>query len=226
MEPNRLTETYREGLSNGDIGFSLLMNKAILSKSSAACKTYGKIEALQQALDEYIIFTHEHYGPTRSFNFCLWLNEALHAFGAFVWYKGNSPNDTEYLFPDEAYAFMEQEIAWYKHESGSITDFIHIYTPLCAATNKLRIATRELESQYIEWWESSEIVKELRLNPNLAQYFIHQSRFLNRLSSYFFWLCQFHRVKGQLSVVDSSLPPQSVWSGAMPKFDNGEAYAS
>jgi len=225
MDTERLTTGYREGLSNGDIGFSLLMNKAILSKSSAACKTYGKIEALQQAIDEHVVFQSDPLAMTRSVRFCLWLNEALHAFGAFVWFKGNSPNRTEYLFPEAAYQFITQEIEWYKLRAGSISDFIHSYRPICVSVNKLRIATRELESQFIEWWESPEITKELRLHPDLADCYINQCRFLNRLSSYFFWLGQFYRATYSSNTGESS-SKDMIWSGTMPKFQLDEEVLS
>lgn len=212
---NRITSSYNEGKSYGDYGLSLLLDKEMLSKSSVSCKLYGDIEILQSKLDSLI--SYKKYKDEDNLldnlfdvSFEMWLNEALFAFGAFIWTKG----DISYAFTDEHLSYLDKYISLFKLRVGDISDFVRCYHPVAILFNEVRVAVRKVESRLVEWWESSEIIRDLRkdLKQSGDKQFIISSQvaFFNRLSSYFYWK--------ELDFVYSKISKKDIyiWRSSMP----------
>lgn len=191
---NRISPNYQEGRNSGDLGYSNLITGDQVSKGSAFAAIYSSVEWLQHGLQKYVYtdkgsYTHlmQEQIEDEDAQFLEWLYESLFALSSFCYRKGNTEEKYNLMFPDKAYVWMTQRIEYLKsHEGESPTEFIALRGTL----NKLRIQVRDVERHYVAWFNEPSIIKEYRTQPGVYDNIIRQQRFLNRLSTYFYWLAR------------------------------------
>lgn len=177
----RIKTKYKAG--SGDDGYSLLMNGERISKAHPACNLYQSIEELQQTIGEFLI-EEKLYNEQISL-VLKWLNQSLFSLSSFAFCKGDT---TRHQFPIEFLEYMDETIEILAEEVGGAPDFItHSHVSLLKL-NKIRIASRKVESSYVGWNQSEEMNKYLRSRPDLIEGIQKHSLILNRLSTYFFWV--------------------------------------
>jgi cob(I)alamin adenosyltransferase len=192
MSTNRITTEYEEGASLGDLGYSNLLVGETVSKGSAFASVYSSVERLQHELDSYVYTRSGNYSPimmnqieVNDAEFLEWLFEALFSLSSFCYRKGYTLEEYGLMFPESAYQFMVDRIEYFKSlEEESQTEFIRLGGDL----NLLRILVRDVERNFSAWTNENEIVKQERIKPGVKANILRQQRFLNRLSSYFYWL--------------------------------------
>lgn len=197
---NRISSSYSEGRSLGDLGYSNLLLGEQVSKGSAFGAIYSSIEWLQHGILKYL-YRDDGDRTTLSIiqvedkdaQFLDWLYQALFGLSAFCYRKGNTEPEYGLLIPDEAYSFLTERIEYFKEEEEDIleqpaeSEFISLRGTL----NKLRLQARDVERNYVAWFNEEIIIKEYHTKPGVFDNIMRHQRFLNRLSSYFYWLTRY-----------------------------------
>ncbi len=194
---NRITSYYNEGRSLGDLGYSNLLLGEQVSKGSAFGAVYSSIEWLQHGIQKYVYTEDNTYTldvtkqlKVEDVEFLEWLYQALFGLSAFCYRKGNTDPTYGLLIPDSAYRFITDRIKLFKAEEEKSTgkpaesEFIRLSGDL----NKLRLQARDVERNYVAWFHEPVIVKEYLTQDRVFDNIVRHQRFLNRLSSYFYWL--------------------------------------
>lgn len=204
----RITSRYKEGRSAGDLGYSALYVGGVVSKGSAFGAIYSSVEWLQHGIVKYLDNYHLTLQQTEKEDriFLDWLHQTLFALSAFCYCKGNNQGvDKEtnkiiqygYTIPERALEFLEERVEIFKvneeefRSKPAATEFIVQKGTL----NKLRIQVRDVERNYVAWFNEEEIIKESRLHPHVYEDIMSYQAFLNRLSTYFYWLTRNAAVK-------------------------------
>lgn len=234
----RITGKYIEGKSFGDNGYSSLSIIGKISKGSSTANLYGEVESLQHSLNNFIQYNPELVEP-EDLEFFTWFSQALFCLSSFIYTNGESEYTDKYLFDSKAYEFMEGRIQFFKEfensKLGSIeSEFIQVYGFL----NKLRLRVRSVEhafwalrdeykTQFVKNLQNDLDKVELGVNGitqdsiiekyNLQNYFEvmhkfqHQGSFLNRASSFYYWMCRYTFLK-------EGKKTHNQWVSTMPEF--------
>lgn len=195
----RISLSYEEGRSAGDLGYSNLLLGDVVSKGSAFGAIYSSVEWLQHGLQKYVYTDTGNYTPLlmkqveeTDAAFLEWLYESLFSLSAFCYRKGNTEEQYGLMFPEEAYDFITKRIEYFKSlEEDKSLEFIQVRGTL----NKLRLQTRDVERHFVAWFNEPVIVQEYRTHPGVYDNILRQQKFLNRLSTYFYWLTRFASIK-------------------------------
>ena len=194
---DRITAFYEEGRSLGDLGYSNLLLGEQVSKGSAFGAVYSSIEWLQHGILKYqmndqgglTLLSMQQLEECDS-QFFEWLYQALFGLSAFCYRKGNTQPEYGLLIPKKAYNYLTDRVTYFKEVEKQATgkepesDFVALRGTL----NKLRLQARDVERNYVAWFNEPVIVKEYITQPNVYDNIIRHQTFLNRLSSYFYWL--------------------------------------
>ena len=199
----RITPYYQEGRSAGDLGYSNLLLGDVVSKGSAFGAIYSSVEWLQHGLQKYIYTDKRNYTPLIMSQieepdaaFLEWLYESLFSLSAFCYRKGNTEEQYGLMFPDKAYDFMTNRVEFLKsNEKEHSSEFIEVRGTL----NKLRLQTRDVERHFVAWFNEPVIIQEYRTHENVYDNILRQQRFLNRLSTYFYWLTRYASIRSGAS---------------------------
>lgn len=211
---DRVTSFYKEGRSLGDLGYSNLLVGEQVSKGSAFGAVYSSIEWLQHGILKYLEQSSTGIGvEDNDFIFLRWLYDALFGLSAFCYRKGNTAPEYGLLIPDEAYSYLTDRIQYFKdYEEEKLnkpaeSDFITLRGDL----NKLRLQARDVERNYVAWFNEEVIIKEYITKADVFENIIRHQRFLNRLSSYFYWLTRF-------AVLSQKDAVHAEWISRIPQF--------
>ena len=197
---DRITSHYKEGRSLGDLGYSNLLLGEQVSKGSAFGAVYSSIEWLQHGIYKYLYVETPSVTDYTSLSlrqlemddikFLEWLYQALFGLSAFCYRKGNTAPEYGLLLPEEAYSFLVGRIKYFKDKeevySGKAAESEFI--ALRGTLNKLRLQARDVERNYVAWFNEEVIIKEYRTTPGVYDNIMNHQQFFNRLSSYFYWL--------------------------------------
>ena len=196
---NRITSNYREGRRVGDLGYSNLLLGEEVSKGSHFGAVYSAIEWFQHGLEEYLYEEGTSGLSAQSRRdlhvvdneFLQWLGESLFALSSFCYRKGNSDPQYGLIIPEEAIEFIVERVTRLKMEEEGIiggvaeSEFIHLRGSL----NKLRLQARDVERHYAGWFHGEpSVIRETHLHPEILPNILLYQKFLNRLSSYLYWL--------------------------------------
>lgn len=191
---DRITSFYTEGRSLGDLGYSNLLMGGQVSKGSAFGAVYSSIEWLQHGILKYL--SKDNGGllirqlEAKDVLILNWLYQSLFGFSAFCYRKGNTKPEFGLLVPTEAYRALIDRIEYFKEceeaHTGQLAESEFI--ALTGTLNKLRLQARDVERNYVAWFNEPEIIKEYRTQPNVFDNLMRHQQFFNRLSSYFYWL--------------------------------------
>lgn len=226
---NRISSSYTEGLSLGDVGYSNLIKGGYVSKDSHFGAVYSSIEWLQHGILK-LIDTGSGYEVVRLLEdqdtkFLGWLYEALFGLSAFCYRKGNTDPIYGLVFPEEAYRYLTDRVSVFKkHEeelSGKTAE--SEFLAMSSSLNKLRLQCRDVERNFVGWVHEEEIIKECITHDfaktnqdqegiSVINNILIQQRFLNRLSTYLYWLNR-HYLNTQLST------NRREWISRMPEFN-------
>lgn len=213
----RITTGYCEGRS-GDRGKSQLLHGVYVDKDHAACKLYGSIEDLQQALS--IALTMEHLdGETASL--IGWLQRNMFSMSSFAFLKGDS---TRHQLPESLLSHLENRVALLKECVGNAPDFLIYEHPSLIALNEIRIRVREVESQLVAWKNSWEMrlflggplgLLGIRWNykTHIEDAIYSQMKIMNRMSTYFFWVSRYQGWRLGIR------PAERYWNGQVEEFN-------
>ena len=198
-ENQRIDVAYEEGGSVGDLGYSNLHKGGIVSKGGAFGDVYSSIEWLQHGINKYVYNDLGNYTELvmsqieeTDASFLEWLQEALFSLSSFCYRKGNTLPEYNLMFPVEAYDFLVRRIDYFKGlEKEKQTEFIRTSGTL----NKLRLQTRDVERHFITWFNDPVVIQEYRTVDYVLGNIRSQIKFLNRLSTYFYWLTRYVAIK-------------------------------
>lgn len=215
LSENRITTGYCEGSHKNLPGHSEILRGQQLPKSDSACKIQSL--AWQVAILAERCINVMPVVDNRASYFLKWISENSFSFGAYAFNKGNTDHR---IFPESCVSDLENEIKRMKlnikNETGrAATDFIRQKTEYGLLVEQLQVNVRELESEYVRWYYDNRIVSDfyshLRKDPESAlvrfNRMMQLGDFLNRLSTYCFWLNQYH---GLLAQKQLGLPYQFV----------------
>ena len=189
---DRISSEYEEGISLGDLGYSNLISGSFVSKGSAFSAVYSSVEWLQNSITQFLSSKDSDLLETPDIQFLYWLNDGLFALSSFCYRKGNTEEKYNLMFPHEALTFMLARIKHFKAREGEVSgEFIR----LGGSINKIRIQTRDVERHFVAWRDEPEIIKESRTCDNVHDNILRQQKFLNRASSYFYWLARYQSIK-------------------------------
>jgi cob(I)alamin adenosyltransferase len=188
---NRISSSYSEGRSLGDLGYSNLLLGEQVSKGSAFGAVYSSIEWLQHGILKYISYDEATVQVEDvDLAFLDWLYQALFGLSAFCYRKGNTRPEYGLIIPERAYSYLTERIQYFKSQEEEVlnqpaeSEFIALKGTL----NKLRLQARDVERNYVAWFSEEIIIKEYLTQPDVFDNIMKHQRFLNRLSSYFYWL--------------------------------------
>lgn len=179
----RLTSNHRSG--KGDDGYSQLMNGIRIPKNHEACNFYGAVEELQQAISECLFYNSDNIYSSDTVYVLKWLFRNLFSLSSFVFLKADT---SRHQFPDSFLSYIESQCSLLSSQIGSAPDFLSYTHISLLHFNKIRIAVRKLESCYVAWRRSDEMVRHQLSHPELINVIAYHSAILNRLSSYLFWI--------------------------------------
>lgn len=217
----RITANYIEGKNLGDLGYSNLLHGTEVSKSSHFGEVYSTIEWFQHGLMEYLFkdgdarVLSEECRTSLSLediNFLNWLHSTLFSLSSFCYRKGNSDPRFGLVLDEQPSTFLEKRIRELKKEEETLTgkpassEFVRQSGTL----NKLRILCRDVERAYVGWFhEEAVVIKEMHLNPHILEHILRYQQFLNRLSTYFYWLSRVSLIQKDLVLEPwiSRIPP-------------------
>lgn len=202
---NRITTGYCEGTRQHVPGFSDIMIGERVPKSDPACG--GSSASQKICIKATRALNSMNVEDPRAAHFLDWIKENSFAFGSYFFMKGNTD---KYTLPRSALQDLESEIAYMKREIekliGVATDFLFYETEYNICIDELRVYVRDLEREFVGWMYDLRVVSDfyahLKKNPEsgLVRFnnMMHYSEFLNRLSTYFFWLNRYHNLLFQL----------------------------
>ena len=215
---NRLTDDHVS--SKGDCGYSDLALGKRISKGTNLPKIYLAFDNLQHSLSAFI-----EYNPTlvepEDLQFFKFLLQNTFSSNSFIFGAGAEDWCDKFLFDPEALDWMVNRIEYFKEGSkknlGKDSWESEFLVPK-GFINKLRLKVREVEAAhwgfrddlrktFLETFEAEiEKTDSLNLEPSrlheklkkylvVRQRFNHQGSFLNKLSSYFFFLGFYEQTK-------------------------------
>lgn len=215
---NRLTDEHKS--SRGDCGYSDLALGRRVSKGSNLPRIYISFDELQHSLSNFIDFNAELVEP-EDLQFFKYLLQMTFASNSFLFGAGSEDWCDNYLFDPEAFDWMINRIEYFKEGSkknlGKDSWESEFLVPK-GFINRLRLRVRAVESahwgfrddlrkKFVQDFEAEmEKVDSLNLDPKILQdkldkYYVvrqrfnHQGSFLNKLSSYFFFLGFYEQTK-------------------------------
>jgi len=207
----RLKKTYKSG-SNGDTGMSyVLHNRPPILKSSPACKVQGEIEKVRHNIEELL------YSCTliqEDLTYVLtWLDRNLFSLASFCYMKGESSN---HVLPTELLDFLDKKTAELKVEVGDCQDFLNQSHINLIKLDGIRIEVRQLESAYVAWWHTQEMISFLMDRDDLITGVKHHAAILNRLSAYLF---EATRMEAKLMNTKDIYVEQRPWQANLESFN-------
>jgi cob(I)alamin adenosyltransferase len=160
----------------GDKGLSTLKSKTVYKKGSDITTFYTSAEMLQSSISKLLVYNslvskltkipfaekalakYDIYAVKGNdlIVFLDWLEEALHSFQSFFYLQGDTNN---HGFPPEMYTYIQKECKKLQPIYGESKDFQRFSgNTLLSLLNTIRIDVRRLESAYVAWLYSSEIL--------------------------------------------------------------------
>lgn len=215
---NRLTDDHNSG--RGSCGYSDLALGKRVSKGSNLPKIYLAFDELQHSLSNFIDF-NPNLIEAEDLQFFKFLLQNTFASNSFIFGAGSEDWCEKFLFDPEAFDWMITRIEYFKVGSkknlGKDSWESEFIVPK-GFINKLRLKVRAVEAAhwgfrddlrkaFLESFDAEiEKTDSLNLDPKklyerLDKYLVvrdrfnHQGSFLNKLSSYFFWLGFYEQTK-------------------------------
>lgn len=198
---NRITTGYCEGTRQHVPGFSDIMIHERVPKSDPACG--GSSGAQKMAIKATRALNAMDVEDPKAKHFYEWLKENSFAFGSYFFMKGNTD---KYTLPETSLQQLEEEIKTMKlfiqNYIPTGSDFLRYEKDYNLCVDELRIYVRDLEREFVGWMYDLRVVSDfyahLKKDPTsgLVRFnnMMHYAEFLNRLSSYFFWLNRYHNL--------------------------------
>lgn len=210
MTKSRLTKEYIPGA--GDLGHSfVLKGTPPLKKSSPACKIQGSIESLRHRIEVslyYCDFLQD------DLNYLLnWLDRNVFSLASFCYLKGDTK---DHILPSELLNFLDERIQSLKQELGDCTDFLSQSHRHLIYLDGIRIETRHLETEYVNWWYSEEMTSYLMSKNDLIFGIRKHAAILNRLSAYLF---EATRMEAKLMTAKGITVEQRYWHASIEEFN-------
>ena len=209
MKAKRITATYVPG--SGDLGHSfVLKGLPPLMKSSPACKIQGSIEALRHTIEKSLyssIFLQEDLVYLLN-----WLDRNIFSLASFCYLKGETQ---DHVLPSELLSFLDDKTIELKEKLGDCTDFLSQSHINLINLDGIRIECRHLETEYVNWWYSPEIISHLMGNDSLILSVRKHAAILNRLSAYLF---EATRMEALLMKEQGIVVEQRCWQAGIEEF--------
>jgi cob(I)alamin adenosyltransferase len=214
---SRISSSYTEGLSNGDLGFSNLLVGDTISKGSHFSSVYSSIEWLQHRLQN-ISYNEPSFVDNfpRDAAFISWLYEALYSLSSFCYLKGITDVNYGHVPPQESIEFLKTRISELKDLEENLTgkkaesDFV----TLSGSLNTIRLSVRDVERHFVGWFHNERVIThEIAKNPEILEGIYRYETFLNRLSSYFYWLSRVYIIK------NTGVQALKPWNAKIPPFN-------
>jgi cob(I)alamin adenosyltransferase len=203
----RITSGYCEGSGKKKPGYSEILKGEQLPKSDPACKLQSlgwKVAILSaRCVAEMPIPDAE------ASHFLTWINSNFFSLGAYAFNKGNTDHR---VFPTNCVQQLEAEVQRMKtfitRETGrAATDFIRLKSSYGLLVEETQLTVRETEAEFVSWMYDIRIVSDFysHLDKDSESAFVRYKRmrtlgdFLNRLSTYLFWMNQYHALLFQIA---------------------------
>lgn len=207
----RLKKTYKSG-SNGDTGMSyVLHNRPPILKSSPACKVQGAIEQLRHKIEE-LLYSCSLLQEDLMY-ILNWLDRNIFSLASFCYMKGES---SDHVLPVELIEFLDKKTAELKSELGDCQDFLNQSHINLIKLDGVRIEVRQLESAYVAWWHTQEMISFLMDRDDLIKGVKHHAAILNRLSAYLF---EATRMEAKLMSSKGITVEQRHWQAGIEEFN-------
>lgn len=210
MKTKRITAAYVPG--SGDLGHSyVLKGLPPLMKSSPACKIQGSIESLRHTIEKSLYssdFLQEDLVYLLN-----WLDRNIFSLASFCYLKGETQ---DHIFPSELLSFLDSKTIELKEQLGDCTDFLSQSHINLINLDGIRIECRHLETEYVNWWYSPEIISYLMGNDSLILSVRKHAAILNRLSAYLF---EATRMEALLMKQQGIVVEQRHWQAGIEDFN-------
>jgi cob(I)alamin adenosyltransferase len=207
---NRLTAKYVPGA--GDLGHSfVLKGLPPLMKSSPACKIQGSIESLRHTIEKALYssnFLQEDLVYVLN-----WLDRNIFSLASFCYLKGET---TDHILPSELLSFLDDKTVELKANLGDCKDFLNQSHINLINLDGIRIEARHLETEYVNWWYSQEIISHLMGRDELIFGIRKHAAILNRLSAYLF---EATRMEAKLMSAQGINVEQRHWKAGIEDFN-------
>jgi cob(I)alamin adenosyltransferase len=184
----RLKKEFKSG--NGDLGLSTVIEGHRLRKDSPACKIQGSIEKLRITIEKALatpLYVKEE-NVKELWYLLNWFDRNLFSLATFCYLKGNTD---DHVYPDSLLVFLNNKTPQLRTLLGNCEDFQRQGHPVLIQLDSVRVSVRQLESDYVGWWYSSEIQIAIMSNPELLADIQKHAAILNRLSAYLFELVRY-----------------------------------
>jgi hypothetical protein len=135
-------------------------------------------------------------------HFLTWINSNFFSLGAYAFNKGNTDHR---IFPSNCVEQLESEIKTMKafmvaETNRAATDFIRLKSAYGLLVEETQLTVRETEAEFVSWMYDIRIVSDFysHLDKDKESALVRYTRmrtledFLNRLSTYLFWMNQYH----------------------------------
>lgn len=209
---NRITAKYQPG--NGDLGHSTVLHGHKLRKDHPACRIQGQLESLRHEIE---VVLSETELQQRDLTYLLeWLDRNIFSLASFCYLKGDT---VKHVLPMDLLHFLDEKTQQLKSQVGDCPDFLAQSHRTLVKLDGIRIEARRLESYYVQWWYSSEMVEHLMGREDLIYGVRKHAAILNRLSAYLF---EAMRMEGKLLAEVGYHLEQRVWSAEVEGFDPPE----
>lgn len=196
----RITNGYCEGSHKKKLGFSEILRDEELPKSDSACliQTYAwKARIYAERCIQLM-----PVDDPKAKHFLEWFCKNNFAIGAYAFNKGNTNHR---VFPDTCLDDIESEIKRMKvaiktETNRPATDFIRQTTEYGLQVEEFQVQVRELETGFVSWMYDVRVVSDFYSHlekdseSGLVRFnrMVLMAKFLNRLSTWVYWLNQYH----------------------------------
>ena len=237
---NRITSSHVSG--RGDFGYSDLAHGDRISKGSSLPKIYWEFDNFQHELTSFHHAENikcPKMIELEDLKFVEYLIQMTFAINSFLYGAGEEVWTDNYMFDSEAQEWMMNRIEYFKQKECNLLGVDKVSSEFIipeGAINKLRLCVRSVESAFWSFRDDrtscfvdafEEVVINLdktgesfdKIYELIKSYeksrarFLQNGSFLNKLSSYFYWMMRSFHISNS-----NSFQGFKTWISKAPKF--------